>query len=213
MTERSDRPLYFPVSLDISGRRCLVVGGGAVAARKARALTSCGAVVTVVATAFSEEMESLAPVLHAIERRPYRSGEASGYRLVVTATGDTAVDGAVFDDAESSGVWINSADDLAHSSFILPAIHRDGAVTVSVSTSGLSPALASWLRGRLAARGGKGLGDLAQILGDARERLRRQGRSTDSVDWSALLEGPLPDLVDAGELDNAQAIVEGAVGQ
>ncbi len=213
MTERSDRPPFFPVSLDISGRRCLVVGGGAVAARKARALTQCGAVVTVVATAVSEEMESLAPVLHAIERRPYGSGEASGFRLVVTATGDTVVDGTVFDDAESSGVWINSADDLAHSSFILPAIHRDGAVTVSVSTGGLSPALASWLRGRLAVRGGRGLGDLAQMLGDARERLRRQGRPTDSVDWSALLEGPLPDLVDAGELDNAQAIVEGALGQ
>ena len=213
MTERSDRPPFFPVSLDISGRRCLVVGGGAVAARKARALTQCGAVVTVVATAVSEEMESLAPVLHAIERRPYRSGEVSGFRLVVTATGDTVVDGTVFDDAESSGVWINSADDLAHSSFILPAIHRDGAVTVSVSTGGLSPTLASWLRGRLAVRGGRGLGDLAQMLGDARERLRRQGRPTDSVDWSALLEGPLPDLVDAGELDNAQAIVEGALGQ
>ncbi len=173
----------------------------------------CGAVVTVVAPVVSEEMESLAPALHTIERRPYRSGEASGFRLVVTATGDAVVDGAVFADAESSGVWINSADDLAHSSFILPAIHRDGAVTVAVSTGGSSPALASWLRGRLAVRGGKGLGDLARMLGDARDQLRRQGRPTDSVDWSALLEGPLPDLVDAGELEKAQAIVEGAVGQ
>jgi siroheme synthase-like protein len=213
MTEQRDRPLFYPVSLDVSERPCLVVGAGPVAARKARSLVQCGAIVTVVATDVGKEMESLEPSLHAIERRPYESGDASGYRLVVTATGDSAVDGAVYDDAESSGVWINSADDLEHSSFILPAIHRDGAVTVSVSTGGLSPSLASWLRGRLATRSGKGLGALAQLLGDARERLRRQGVPVDSVDWSALLEGPLPDLVAAGELDSAQALVEEAVGQ
>ncbi len=153
-------------------------------------------------------MESLVPSLHAIERRPYESGDASGFRLVRDRHWGPAVDGAVYDDAESSGVWVNSADDLDHSSFILPAVHRDGAVTVSVSTGGLSPALASWLRGRVATRCGEGLGTLAQILGDARERLRRQGVPASSVDWAGLLEGPLPDLVAAGELDNAQAIVE-----
>ena len=75
------------------------------AARKARSLVQCGAIVTVVATDVGKEMASLEPSLHAIERRPYESGDASGYRLVVTATGDSAVDGAVYDDAESSGVW------------------------------------------------------------------------------------------------------------
>jgi siroheme synthase-like protein len=213
MTERRDHPLFYPVSLNVSGRSCLVVGGGPVAARKAHSLVQCGAIVTVIATALSDQMESLVPSLHAIERRPYESGEASGFRLVVTATGDASVDGAIYDDAESSGVWVNSADDLDHSSFILPAIHRDGAVTVSVSTGGLSPALASWLRSRVAAGFGEGLGALAQILGDARERLRRQGVPASSVDWSGLLEGPLPDLVAAGELDNAQAIVEEATGR
>ena len=72
MTERSDRRPFYPVSLDVSGRSCLVVGGGAVAARKARALLDCGAVVTVIAPVVRDDMESLVPSLHAVERRPYR---------------------------------------------------------------------------------------------------------------------------------------------
>jgi precorrin-2 dehydrogenase/sirohydrochlorin ferrochelatase len=86
-------------------------------------------------------------------------------------------------------------------------VHRDGAVTVAVSTGGLSPALASWLRARLAARDLRGVGALAQLLGEARARLLQAGLPSDAVDWAALLDGPLPDLVEAGELDNARAIV------
>jgi siroheme synthase-like protein len=201
---------YYPVSLDVSGRACLVVGGGRVAARKARGLLECGARVTVIAPAVSDEMQSLGPALAALERRPYGAGDVSAFRLVVTATGIEEVDAAVHADAEAAGVWVNSADDRAHSSFILPAVHRDGAVTVAVSTGGLSPALASWLRARIAARDLRSIGALAQLLGEARARLLEAGRRSDGVDWAALLEGPLPGLVEAGDLDNARAIVEAA---
>jgi siroheme synthase-like protein len=206
----SPAPSYYPVSLDVSGRPCLVVGGGAVAARKARGLLACGARVTVIAPVLCEDMESLTPALVALERRPYREGDASSFRLIVTATGIGEVDAAVHADAESEDVWVNSADDRAHSSFILPAVHRDGAVTVAVSTSGLSPALASWLRGRIAERGPRSVGQLAQLLGEARARLLQAGLPSDAVDWAALLDGPLPDLVEAGELDHARAIVVAA---
>ena len=179
MTESPTPRSFYPVSLDVSGRSCLVVGGGKVAARKARALLECGAAVTVIAPSLSDDMEALAPSLHAVERRTYAEGDASAFRLVVTATGIPEVDGAVYADAEAAGIWVNSADDLAHSSFILPAVHRDGAVTVSVSTGGLSPALASWLRTRLAAQCGDGLGTLALLLGEARTRLsERAGAAT-----------------------------------
>jgi siroheme synthase-like protein len=211
MTEAFTPPFY-PVSLDVSGRPCLVVGGGRVAARKARTLLDCGATVTVIAPSICGEIEALLPSIHAVERRPYRTGDVSTFRLVVTATGIPEVDGAVYAEAEAAGVWTNSADDRAHSSFILPAVHRDGSVTVSVSTGGLSPALASWLRTRLAAEGGDGLGTLAQLLGDAREQLKRAGLRSDAVDWAGLLDGPLPDLVRSGDIDNARAIVAAATG-
>jgi siroheme synthase-like protein len=205
-------PTYYPVSLDVTGRHCLVVGGGPVAARKARGLVACGARVTVMAPDLAPEMESVIPQLHELERRRYAAGDAARFRLVVAATGIPDVDGHVFADAEAAGVWVNSADDRGHSSFILPAVHREGPVTVAVSTGGRSPALASWLRDRLSASCGAGIGALAQILGDARAHMQAAGLRVDTVDWTALLDGPLPSLVAAGELDNAVAIVTDAIG-
>jgi siroheme synthase-like protein len=166
--------------------------------------------VTVVAPTLSSEMETLAPELSGVERRPYQDAEAAAYRLVVSATGLPDVDGAVFADADAAGVWVNSADDPSHCSFILPAVYRDGAVTVSVSTGGLSPAFASWLRDRLAASLGPGLGELASLLAEARARLRSEGAPSDAVDWQALLNGPLLELVRSGDFDNARATIHEA---
>ena len=195
---------FYPVSLDLSQRPCLVVGAGVVAARKVRNLLECGARVTVVAPDVSEDMGLLIPRLAALEPRAYQPGDVAGFRLVITATGDPAVDGAVAAEAEAAGVWVNSADDPAHCSFILPAVHRDGAVTVAVSTGGLSPALASWLRNRLAAFCGSDLDALARLLHEARQRLRAEGRSSETVDWATVLDGELPSLVRAGDVVNAR---------
>jgi siroheme synthase (precorrin-2 oxidase/ferrochelatase) len=79
-----------------------------------------------------------------------------------------------------------------------------------VSTGGLSPALASWLRTRLAEDCGEGIGVLAQLLGEARARLKREGRPSDSVDWARLLDGPLPGLVRAGDIEGARAALRAA---
>ena len=168
---------YYPVMLDVSERPCLVVGGGPVAARKARGLLECGASVTVIAPLLSDEMESLSLRLHAVERRPYRVGDVSDYRLVVTATGKPEVDAAVFGDGESGRRVGELCPTIPTTAPSLPAVHRDGAVTVSVSTGGLSPALASWLRDRLAAECGGGLGTLALLLGEGRAELHRTGRA------------------------------------
>lgn len=208
MTELSGTPNLYPVSLDVTGRPCLVVGGGAVAARKARALLECGAAVTVIAPSLVDAMEVLAPSLQCIERRPYRSGDAAGFRLVLTATGIPEVDDCVHDDAEAANIWVNSADDRANCSFILPAVHRDGVLTVAVSTGGTSPALAAWIRTFLADRYGEGMGVLAELLGDARQRIVRAGFPTDAIDWRALLDGPLPGLIESGDIDAARALID-----
>ncbi len=200
---------YYPVSLRLAGLPCLVVGGGGVATRKARGLLAAGAVVSVIAPDIGDEMARLTPL--SVERRRYAPGDAAAYRLVVAATGDPAVNGAVFADAEAAGVWVNSADDPDHCSLILPSVHRDGPVTVAVSTSGSSPALATWLRGRLADAGGPGLGALAELLAGARARMKAAGVSTETFDWAALLDGPLPGLVAAGRMDEAGALLEAAV--
>jgi precorrin-2 dehydrogenase/sirohydrochlorin ferrochelatase len=180
--------------LRLSGRRVLVVGGGAVAARKAQGLLAADADVTVVAPNLSPEMDALRPAV-AVEQRAYRAGEAAEFRLVVTATDDAAVQQRVYDDAEAAGVWVNAADDPERCSFTLPAIVRNGPVVVAVSTQGASPALASGLRDRIAAALPPDVDAVAAELSRRRRDLRDRGISTESVDWSgqvaALLgEGP-----------------------
>jgi siroheme synthase-like protein len=208
------------VGLVVAGQPCLVVGGGTVAGRKIGSLLTCGATVTVVAPEAHRAMAVLArdgaiasidgaPL--DVQLRPYRPGEAAGYRLAIAATGDPAVDGRVFADASAAGVWVNSADDPAHCTVVLPAVHRQGPVTVSVSTGGASPALASWLRDRLASAAGPDLATMAELLDEARRTLHAAGGSTEAVDWRALLDGALPDLVADGHLDEARALIGRAV--
>ena len=195
---------YYPVSLEVAGRPCLVVGAGPVAARKAAGLLACGAVVTVIAPDVSAAMAALSPLT--VLRRPFTAGDTTAFRLVITATGDRAVDGAVSAEAEAAGIWVNSADDPARCTFILPSVHRDGAVTIAVSTGGASPALASWLRRRLGTQC-ESVGDLARLLAEARRRLHEAGVSTETVRWEGLLDGPLPELVRAGRHTEALALI------
>ncbi|HYA68932.1 MAG TPA: bifunctional precorrin-2 dehydrogenase/sirohydrochlorin ferrochelatase [Acidimicrobiales bacterium] len=209
-----------PVGLVVKGRRCLVVGGGPVAARKIAGLLACGASVTVVAPELHEAVAALARegALEDIDEhpldlqlRPYRSGEAAAYCLVFTATGDPVVDAEVSADADAAKVWVNSADDPGHCSAVLPAVHRDGAVSVAVSTGGSSPALASWLRDRVARALGPGLGELAELLAEGRATLVSEGRATSELDWRELLDGPLPRLVAEGKLAEARTLLVHAI--
>lgn len=203
----------YPVILDLHAKAVLVVGGGRVAARKVAGLVAAGARVTVVAPEIVGALDALVSqgtVSH--ERRQYAPGEAARYRLVVTATGVPEVDAAVAGDADADRVWVNAADDPANCSFILPAIHRDGPVSISVSSSGTSPALASWMRDRVAALTHELLGDatheVAGMLAEARARVKATGRSTESIDWRRLLDGPFPGLVRDGHLDEARRLLD-----
>ncbi len=202
---------HYPVSLVVTGQPCLVVGGGTVAGHKADGLVRAGARVTILAPSVDREVDRLAIERRiAVERREYRVGDAAGYRLVITATGLPAVDSQVAADAEANGVWVNSADDPAHCTFTLPAIHWDGKVSMAVSTGGASPALASWLRDLAAGACGRGLDDLATLLDDARQEVKSSGRPTSAVDWRSLLDGPLPDLVRRGRLKAARDLIDDA---
>ena len=194
-------PLY-PVNLVVEGRPCLVVGGGPVAARKAEGLVACGARVHVVAENVGPEVRALAGVTW--EERPYEGGEVAGYRLAVAATDSDAVNDAVFRDGEEIGMWVNSADDPAHCSYTLPAVVRRGALTVTVSTGGRSPALAAWLKGRLAAEIGPEYEVLLDLLSTEREAARAQGRSTEELDWQKALDSDMLDLIKKGQVTRAR---------
>ena len=114
----------------------------------------------------------------------------------------------MFDDAEAAGVWVNSADDPERCTFTLPAVVRRDPVVVAIATGGHSPALATWLRRRLSDELGPEVAVLAGLLGEARARVRATGRSTEDLDWQALLDDGLLDLLVAEGEDAARARIE-----
>jgi precorrin-2 dehydrogenase/sirohydrochlorin ferrochelatase len=195
---------HYPVNLVLSGRPVLVVGGGRVALGKVQGLLDAGAAVTVVAP---EVVADLAALRVPVERRPYRAGEAADYRLVITATGDPAVDGQVAADAEAAGVWVNSADDPARCSFTLPSRFRRGDLLVTVSTGGRSPALARWLREQLEAEVGPEYEQLLEVLAAERDRLRAAGRSTELSGWRTALESGMLERLRDGDVVGAEELL------
>ncbi len=182
------------------------------AARRARGLLASGALVTVVAPEVVGDIDKMATparphaasVLDVVCRK-YEPGEAAGYELVVTATGAPAVDRRVVSDAIAAGVPVSSADRSTLGTVQLPAVHRDGPIVVAISTGGASPALARWLRDRVAESIPPSAAIIAELLDEARVTVRNAGRSTDSVDWEAALSDVLVPLVESGRIDEARS--------
>lgn len=202
-----DSPAY-PVNLLLEGRRVLVVGGGAVAASKARGLLAAGAVVHVVAREVGDEVRAL-PVTS--EERSYERGDVAGYRLAVACTDDPAVNQAVFDDGEAAGIWVNAADDPERCSYTLPARLDRGRLLVTVSTSGESPALAGWLRDQLGAHIGPEHETLLELLAEARRELAADGRRRPQADWRAALDSGMLDRIRSGRSAEARELLRAAL--
>ena len=156
---------YYMACLDLTGRSCIVVGGGNVGLEKARGLLECGARVTVTAPEIAPELLDL-PV-EWIQGR-YASWDLGGKWLAIAATPDREVNRRVKDDAERLGIFCNVADDPELCSLILPAVHRIDPIAVAVSTGGASPALAQRLRSEIAAVVGPEHARLARELRDLR---------------------------------------------
>lgn len=152
---------YYMACLDLEGRSVLVVGGGRIALEKVTGLLDCGADVTVVAPRIRDELRGL-PVT--LLPRPYEPGDLERRYLVVAATELEALNASVAEAAEARSLLCNVVDDPAKCTVILPAIHRQGPISVAVSTGGASPALAKWLRDRIAAEIGPAHADLARQL-------------------------------------------------
>ncbi len=140
--------VLYPIFLDLSGRRCVVVGGGGVAGRKARKLLQARAEVVVVSPEVGPELESVAVEVH---RRPYRSGDLEGAFLAFAATDAREVNAAVAEEAAERGIPVNVADRPAEGDFALPSTLRRGRLQVAVSTGGASPTLARGIRDQLEA--------------------------------------------------------------
>jgi len=196
---------WYPITLELGDRRCLVIGGGAVAQRKVEGLLAAQAIVTVISPTLTRQLASLATARRIVYlRRRYRAGDLRGFAIAFAATGDVKVNAAVAREGRRRGVWVNAADDPAHCHFILPSVLRRGPVTVAVATGGATPALARVLRERLERHIGQEYGPLAEIMADVRRELRSRGHSADAARWRRAVDAPLQRLVARGQRAQAR---------
>ena len=195
----------YPANLVLHGRRVLVVGAGAVAARKVDGLVGCGAQVVVVAPEVGPEIQALAEEgIVELHERAYRPEDLDGAWLAVTATSDRAVNRAVYEDGEARRLWVNAADDPLHCSFTLPSVVRQGPVMVTVATGGHSPALSTWLRRHVASELGPEYAELARLLAEARLQLQAEGRPTEGLNWLSAIDSGMLDLIRLGDVGRAK---------
>ncbi|HLF72543.1 MAG TPA: bifunctional precorrin-2 dehydrogenase/sirohydrochlorin ferrochelatase [Dehalococcoidia bacterium] len=205
---------YYPIFLELQGRRCLVVGGGAVAEGKVQGLLAAGAALTLVAPSLTPALQDLARagrVKH--EPREYRDGDPEGFDVCFVATDDGAVNAQVAADCRRLGIWVNAADDPKNCDFILPSVVRQGDVVVAASTSGASPALARRLREELTAFLDEDYAPLADLLADVRTDLKNRGVVVDGETWQRAIDARFRALVAQRRIEEARDYLLLALGQ
>jgi precorrin-2 dehydrogenase/sirohydrochlorin ferrochelatase len=196
----------YPVVLRLSGRRCLVVGAGQVAARKVAALVRALADVHVVAPDAVLEIAALAESgALRWEHRTFEPADLDGAFLVVAATDSRAVNHTVAEAARSRRVLVNSVDDPDACDFTVPALVRRGDITLAISTGGRSPAFARYLREQLDDWLTDDRCTLLELLAELRRELRRAGQSVDPEVWrQAIGDAEALRSIAAGDCETAR---------
>lgn len=208
---------YLPLNIDLKGRRCLLVGGGEIAARKLELLLAAKAVVTVVAPAIGARVRALAAA-HELEliERTFDPADLEQQILVVAATNSAEINRQVFELASARNQLINSVDQPTLSNCIFPAIIDRSPVLVAVSTGGASPTLARTVRGWIEARLPPRLGALADFIGARRSAVKAAVSDIGERQalWGRFLGGLAPDLVyrgdEAGADEHLHALIDEA---
>ena len=199
---------HYPIGVDLTNRRCVVVGGGVIAERKVETLLAFRAAVHVVAPELTERLSVLAnegTIEHAA--RVYEHGILDGAFLVIAATDHRETNKSVSAEAQRRGILVNVVDDPALCTFFVPAMVRRGDLVISVSTSGNSPAMARRVRERLESLFGPEYGKLAELMGSLREEVKTT--YPDQADrnraFVRILDSDVMDLLAQGKRDEALA--------
>jgi siroheme synthase-like protein len=174
-----------PLAFKLDGLDVLVVGAGVIGARKVAQLIEAGARVSVIA---EEVRVALPDGVVSVEERPYRPGDLEGFFLVVSATGNSATNDLIVSEARNARQWLNVVDDPDRSTFYFMALHRQGDVTVAVSTAGAAPALAQAVRSLVAERLPANLAEVALTLREERRALHESGATTENLDWRSRID-------------------------
>jgi precorrin-2 dehydrogenase/sirohydrochlorin ferrochelatase len=206
---------FYIACLRLTGRRCLVIGGGEIGLEKVEGLLACGAEVTLVAPrAHPALIEMAEEGSIAWERRVYRPEDLDGQLIAIAATDDSEVNIAVFHEAERRAMLVNVVDVPPLCNFILPAIVRTGPLAIAISTAGASPALAKRMKREISELFGEEYAQLAVMLNDARGWAK--GTLPTYQERKEFFEGIVggdPDpiaLLRAGDADAVRDLIEAA---
>ena len=199
----------YPMFLNISGKRCVVIGGGQVARRKVRTLLEHGANVEIISPDLCPELNKLAETGEVkVLRRHYQAGDLQGVFLVIAASDDSEINRQVVKEAKGKSVLVNAADDPENSDFIAPSSVRRGDMTIAVSTTGRSPALTRKIRTRLEKEFGDEYASLVNLIAEVRTEVKRRGIKVSGDDWQEALDLDLMlDLLQKGDGEKAKAVL------
>ncbi len=208
--------VFYPAFLDLTGRGCLVVGGGPVGTEKAEKLLDAGADVRLVSPQITPELAALvaAGAIGTFHRRGYETADLDGSLLVIAATSDADVNLRVWRDAEARTMLVNVVDVPPLCNFIVPSIMRRGELAVAVSTGGASPVVARAVRERIASEIGPEWGELVDLMRQTREelKLRFTTMPTRAAAVEHLLETDIVDRLATGDRDGALALMREHLG-
>lgn len=207
---------YYPVFLNVRGKRCVVVGGGEVALRKAKALLERGALVKVVSPTLCPELKRLAKIkIISTLSKAYEPDDLKGAFMVIAVTDESNTNKEIADEARRQKILVNVVDNAEQSDFIASSCLHRGNLSIAVSTAGKSPALARKVRSRLEQYFGEEYASLTDLIGGVRSELKEKGITVSNDDWQKALDlDLLIKLLQTGQRERAKAtLLDNLAGQ
>ena len=197
-------PIFYPVFLNLTERRCVIIGGGQIAEGKISKLLDSGAKIIVISPDATQGIRGFAERGQIeFDLRKYQEGDLQGAFLVIAATNDRVVNQEIFEEAEKQGILLNAVDDMPRCSFIAPSIVEKGPVTVAISTGGASPALARKLRENMEVSSALDWADATGVLSKARQIIKDKQIAVDPQRWQCCMTDELLTMIQAGHENEA----------
>jgi uroporphyrin-III C-methyltransferase/precorrin-2 dehydrogenase/sirohydrochlorin ferrochelatase len=202
---------FLPIFYQISGKPCLVIGGGAIAARKAELLLKAGGKLLVIAPEIDDRIRDMATdQTLEFKQRGFAADDLKGMVCVIAATDDMAVNREISAQAQAQGIPVNVVDSPELCSFIMPSMIDRSPVQIAISTGGVSPVLARMLRSRLESFIPGAYGELAGMAEEFRDCVKQSLPNVDSRRrfWETVLDGTVAEMVFSGRTGDARDLLQ-----
>ena len=205
---------FLPIFLSVKAKPCLVVGGGPVATGKIEHLINAGATVSIVSPEICSQLEEIIISQHVTwQQRKFDLSDLEACYLVIAATNDLLANQTIIEEARKRGILANAVSGPSRGEFVMPAIVDRSPLLAAVATSGGSPSLSRFVRTRLENLLPPSFGRLAKLAAKLRDEVKNRIPSIDQrrVFWDNIFNGPVAEMVLAGNDDQALAALHAAL--